>query len=193
LTHLRRQAIVKLRSARSVVGGQGVFDESGAKVGRVVRISKSADDDGSIDVDMIIDDQAAWDKVASATYAGVQCSRTDTAGCVISLVDRLGDDPTGAPKFERMLKTGGDEGRDAMAQVLKRIHLSGAQRFDPGAVQKARSIFSTRAKPLAKSQRAANMIAWAAIASDVAIGDRPVESIAAIKAAHQRGARTCMF
>src|ERR1700729_4193224 len=54
---LRRQATVKLRSVRSVVGGQGVFDESGAKVGRVTRITKGADDDGSVDVDLVIDDQ----------------------------------------------------------------------------------------------------------------------------------------
>src|SRR3984957_8036912 len=101
---VKRQATVKLKSARSVVGGQGVFDESGAKVGRVTRISKSADDDGGIDAELTFDDQAAWDKVASATYAGVQCSRTDTAGRPISLLVCPGVELLGRPGSRSALR-----------------------------------------------------------------------------------------
>jgi hypothetical protein len=100
-----------------------------------------------------------------------------------------------AAKWAKLSKTDGDEGQDAMAQVLKSIPASGSRKLAPDKVRNAQSMFDTRAgmplcdrqlkKRVDRNQRLADLIVKAARET----GD----SVAAVHAAHLRGAGKCIW
>jgi hypothetical protein len=100
----------------------------------------------------------------------------------------LSDDETGSP-LERLQKSDDGEGRDDCAALLKRIHAGGARKLAPTAVQKAQSVFDTRAPPsprnlqltkrISRNEQLAAMVAKAARQTG--------NSIEAVRTAHLAG------
>ena len=97
-------------------------------VGKIAAIWKTDDGSGDVDVDVTLSVEDA-DKVGAAVWAGVKCAQTPAGGSVISLVDRLGDDAGGAPKWAKLAKADGDEFGAILADELGDAHRLYAKTF----------------------------------------------------------------
>jgi hypothetical protein len=141
----------------------------------------------SVDVEVEFD--AENNKVAAGVWAGVSCTMAPTGGRVISLTDQLGTELDGMPKFERMLKAADGEGRNATAELLKRIHAGGSRKLDPTKVQKGGSVFDTRASTPPRAQQLTKRVSRNQQLADLIVkaARETGDSVAAIHAAHIRG------
>ena len=158
----------------------------GAVVGEVSVVTQA--DDGSGDALITINlTEADSSKVAAGVWSGVSCTVQPSGGSIISLVDKLGDDATGLPKFMRMQKSmTHDDGRQEAAERIKSLHAGYGQRLTLSNLQKGGSIFECDRPTGGHLNRLAKVIAAKALQSST-------DTLDAIRAVHLHGPRRSIF